>query len=275
LESKGSSARGETWLTPGQARAASAEITRARRAAGLTQRELADRLGVRLWLVDRWESGAKPLSREQVDEILATLGLSLAVPTNGQAPWTARSEPPKSAPTGPPTPVESHSSSGPPAAGSSAPPSPPVASDGPVFPAQGQIQHGLDERDELQFLAAKLEAMLADQRDRLVTDRADRPEPPETPEEGPQGPNNGRPRRFEDQNENEPVESGRLLDRGTAPDGSRPRREAVASMRVELDALHRDLEPLLAALLSLGEQLRAFPRPEGRPQGTPAAPDRR
>jgi len=46
-----------------------ARIARARRDAGLTQRALADLIGVRLWVVDRWESGAGAVPPEQLDTV--------------------------------------------------------------------------------------------------------------------------------------------------------------------------------------------------------------
>jgi len=51
-----------------------AELARGRRKAGLTQRELADRLGVRLWLVEQWEAGAKPVPHDQVELVAAAIG---------------------------------------------------------------------------------------------------------------------------------------------------------------------------------------------------------
>lgn len=56
-----------------------AQLAEARGLAGLTQRELADRLGVRLWIVDQWESGARPIPHEQLDRIAAAVE-TLAVP---------------------------------------------------------------------------------------------------------------------------------------------------------------------------------------------------
>lgn len=50
------------------------ELARARRQAGLTQRELADRLGVRLWMVEQWEAGAKPIPQETGGLIAAAIG---------------------------------------------------------------------------------------------------------------------------------------------------------------------------------------------------------
>lgn len=44
-------------------------IAQARRDAALTQRALADLAGVRLWVVDRWESGARALSSEQLESV--------------------------------------------------------------------------------------------------------------------------------------------------------------------------------------------------------------
>ncbi|HZT14882.1 MAG TPA: DivIVA domain-containing protein [Gaiellaceae bacterium] len=55
-----------------------AEIARARRAAGMTQRELADKLDVRLWMVDEWEAGAKPIASDQLEHIAAAVGTSSA-----------------------------------------------------------------------------------------------------------------------------------------------------------------------------------------------------
>src|SRR5579884_277210 len=53
-----------------------AEIARARRAAGMTQRELADKLDVRLWMVDEWEAGAKSIAPDQLEQIAAAVGTS-------------------------------------------------------------------------------------------------------------------------------------------------------------------------------------------------------
>lgn len=46
-----------------------ARIAQARRDAALTQRALADVVGVRLWEVDRWESGARAPSSEQLESV--------------------------------------------------------------------------------------------------------------------------------------------------------------------------------------------------------------
>ena len=50
------------------------ELAQARRHAGLTQRELADRLGIRLWMIDQWEAGAKPIPHETLGLISAAIG---------------------------------------------------------------------------------------------------------------------------------------------------------------------------------------------------------
>lgn len=47
------------------------ELQRLRRAAGLTQAELADRLGVRLWMIDQWESGTRPIPDDRLEELAA------------------------------------------------------------------------------------------------------------------------------------------------------------------------------------------------------------
>lgn len=46
-----------------------ARIAQARRDAALTQRALADLVGVRLWVVDRWESGTRAVSTEQLESV--------------------------------------------------------------------------------------------------------------------------------------------------------------------------------------------------------------
>lgn len=46
-----------------------ARIARARREAELTQRVLADRLGVRLWMVDQWETGARAAPPAQLEQM--------------------------------------------------------------------------------------------------------------------------------------------------------------------------------------------------------------
>ena len=56
-----------------------AQIARARRAAGLTQRDLAERLGVPLWAVARLEDGATATA-EQLETISALTGASIAAP---------------------------------------------------------------------------------------------------------------------------------------------------------------------------------------------------
>lgn len=50
------------------------DLARARRRVGMTQRELADRLGVRLWMVEQWESGAKPIPADQAEAVAAAVG---------------------------------------------------------------------------------------------------------------------------------------------------------------------------------------------------------
>jgi len=50
------------------------ELRQARRAAELTQAELADRLGVRLWMVDQWESGTRAIPVDRAEEIAAATG---------------------------------------------------------------------------------------------------------------------------------------------------------------------------------------------------------
>jgi cell division septum initiation protein DivIVA/DNA-binding transcriptional regulator YiaG len=56
------------------------ELAHARRQAGLTQRELADRLGIRLWMIDQWEAGAKPIPHETLGLIGAAIGTPAAGP---------------------------------------------------------------------------------------------------------------------------------------------------------------------------------------------------
>lgn len=52
-------------------------LVRARRAAGLTQRELADRLGLKQPQVARWEAGAyRTASLERVDAVARALGMT-------------------------------------------------------------------------------------------------------------------------------------------------------------------------------------------------------
>ena len=55
-----------------------AQLAQARREAGLTQRELADRLAVRLWMVDQWEAGAKPVPEDKLELITAAIGTPAA-----------------------------------------------------------------------------------------------------------------------------------------------------------------------------------------------------
>jgi len=49
-------------------------VAQARRAAGLTQRDLADKLEIRLWQVDEWEAGAKPIPPDQIGRIATAIG---------------------------------------------------------------------------------------------------------------------------------------------------------------------------------------------------------
>ncbi len=49
----------------------------ARREAGLTQRELADRVGARLQMVDQWESGARPVPLKQLERIAEATGFDI------------------------------------------------------------------------------------------------------------------------------------------------------------------------------------------------------
>ena len=55
-----------------------AELAHARREAGLTQRELADRVGVRLWMVDQWEAGAKAIPHDTLERISEAIGTPAA-----------------------------------------------------------------------------------------------------------------------------------------------------------------------------------------------------
>jgi cell division septum initiation protein DivIVA/DNA-binding XRE family transcriptional regulator len=54
------------------------DLRQARRAAELTQAELADRLDVRLWMVDQWESGTRPIPQDRVEEIVEATGWTSA-----------------------------------------------------------------------------------------------------------------------------------------------------------------------------------------------------
>jgi cell division septum initiation protein DivIVA/DNA-binding XRE family transcriptional regulator len=69
-----------------------AELVRARREAGLTQRELADRLEVRLWTVDQWETGAKAISPDELPAVAAALGVTAGRLLGREEP--AEAEPP-------------------------------------------------------------------------------------------------------------------------------------------------------------------------------------
>lgn len=61
-----------------------AELAHARREAGLTQRELADRLDVRLWMVDQWEAGAKAIPHGTLERISAAIGTPAAARVAGR-----------------------------------------------------------------------------------------------------------------------------------------------------------------------------------------------
>ncbi|MER7012831.1 helix-turn-helix transcriptional regulator [Saccharopolyspora sp. NPDC000359] len=66
---------GKSEHTP-KARALGAELRECRREAGLTQQELADRIGVSHVSVSRYESGTRSPNPEDVAQILATLGVN-------------------------------------------------------------------------------------------------------------------------------------------------------------------------------------------------------
>ncbi len=53
-----------------------AALAKARRDAGMTRRQLADRLGERLWTVEEWEAGRQPVQPEKVDAIAEATGAS-------------------------------------------------------------------------------------------------------------------------------------------------------------------------------------------------------
>ena len=53
-----------------------ARIARSRREAELTQRALADRIGVRLWMVDQWEIGARAVPQERLVRVAEVTGRS-------------------------------------------------------------------------------------------------------------------------------------------------------------------------------------------------------
>jgi cell division septum initiation protein DivIVA/DNA-binding transcriptional regulator YdaS (Cro superfamily) len=67
------------------------DLRQARRAADLTQAALADRLGVRLWMIDAWESGARAIPADRIDEIAKATGWRPGEPTDGavEAPAVA------------------------------------------------------------------------------------------------------------------------------------------------------------------------------------------
>ena len=49
-------------------------LRQARRTAGLTQAELARRLDVRLWLIDQWETGGRPIPEDRQEALWAAIG---------------------------------------------------------------------------------------------------------------------------------------------------------------------------------------------------------
>jgi cell division septum initiation protein DivIVA/DNA-binding transcriptional regulator YiaG len=50
------------------------KLSAARREAGLTQRELAKRLGIKLWVVDEWEAGRLEVDADQIEPLASVLG---------------------------------------------------------------------------------------------------------------------------------------------------------------------------------------------------------
>ena len=56
-----------------------AEITKLRKAAGLTQAELADRAGVGLRFIREWEQGKPTVRLDKVKQVLDLLGYELFV----------------------------------------------------------------------------------------------------------------------------------------------------------------------------------------------------
>lgn len=62
------------------------ELRQARKAAGLTQADLAERLDIRLWLVDQWESGAREIPSERGAQLVTALGLEAVEPSPDELP---------------------------------------------------------------------------------------------------------------------------------------------------------------------------------------------
>ncbi|MCA9708972.1 MAG: helix-turn-helix transcriptional regulator [Myxococcales bacterium] len=53
------------------------ELRRARKAAGMTQRDFADAMGVSLTTIKRWETGERFMSTDKLDAISEVLGIRL------------------------------------------------------------------------------------------------------------------------------------------------------------------------------------------------------
>lgn len=88
--SRGGSAR-TGLLSPDESRAASAEMTRLRREMGLSQADLAGRLGRSPWWVSKRETGASRFTRGEVWRVRAALGVEAPpVPRPGQHPSNVR-----------------------------------------------------------------------------------------------------------------------------------------------------------------------------------------
>ena len=135
-----------------------AELARARREAELTQRELADRLGVRLWMVDEWEAGKKAIPSDQLDPIATALGTSTERLLGGGGPSAL--EPSPSEAVSPPEPSEP----------ASAPSDTPLTADQVRDAALPRGLRGYDEgatRRLLGEIAAHYEQVVAE-RDELV-----------------------------------------------------------------------------------------------------------
>lgn len=211
-------------------------VARARRAAGLTQRGLADKLDVRLWMVDEWEAGGRPIPREQFAQIASAIGV-----TPGEL--LGREVAP--APSVEPRPEARQQPSAP----------------GPVRPAARARSHltadqirnadlprgfrGYDEgatRTLLEEIAASYERATSER------DKAGR----EVEELSAV-----LQRRVADF-EAAVSDAENVVDREQATSVAQLRREALASAQSELEALQREAVPVLEGLLALSDHLRAL-----------------
>jgi hypothetical protein len=201
---------------------------------------------VRLWVVDRWEKGSKTILPQQLDQIAAALGMSFAPHGSGQSALSTHAETAEPSPLNPPSILD-------------------VSSSG-IGGSPGEPQIGAETLDGLKGSL--------DDHHRVAVERSadsggelSRESPPAS---GPTEEVQGNPREGMTNNgdllqiagrPNTGVEEPRRVTERDGAGDCQPRRQSVASTCTELDAVHRDIEPVLAALVGLAKQVRGLAGP--------------